>query len=254
VNGSALYVGHVSHARLGATRHGFRYRIYQHLVDLDDLPALDASSRIFGWNRRRLVTFRDADHVEGATRSVREHLAAALAAHGIDAPARVRLLTHCRVLGYVFNPVSFYFCDDARGRRTAIVAEVNNTFGERHRYVLREDAAGGDGAFRTKKVFHVSPFMSLDGTYRFEIEEPGERLDIRIDLLRQGTHVFATRLLLERRPWTDGTLAGVLATHPLMPWQVTAHIHAQAFALWRKRLRYHPKPPYDPSAARGEIP
>jgi DUF1365 family protein len=253
VNGSALYVGHVSHARLGATRHGFRSRIYQHLVDLDDLPTLDASSRIFGWNRRRLVTFRDADHVAGPPRGVREHLIAVLAAHGVEAPARVRLLTHCRVLGYVFNPVSFYFCDDADGRRTAVVAEVNNTFGERHCYVLRSGTAPGGGALRAKKVFHVSPFMNLDGTYEFEIGEPGERLEIRIDLLRQGTRVFASRLSLERRPWTDRALARVLATHPVMPWQVTAHIHAQAFALWRKRLRYHPKPPYDPSAAGGGV-
>jgi DUF1365 family protein len=246
VNGSALYVGRVLHARLGGTTHGFRYPIYQHLVDLADLPALDASSRIFGWNRRRLVTFRDTDHFADASRGVGENLATTLAAHGIAAPARVRLLTQCRVLGYVFNPVSLYFCDDADGRRTAIVAEVNNTFGERHCYVL-----GAGGRVHEKKVFHVSPFMPLDGTYEFEIGEPGDTLEIRIDLRRQGTRVFTSRLSLERRPWTDRTLARVLVTHPLMPWQVTAAIHRQAFALWRKRLRYYPKPPYDPSAARG---
>jgi hypothetical protein len=93
--------------------------------------------------------------------------------------------------------------------------------------------------------------MSLDGTYAFEIGEPGDRIDIRIELARQGVRAFISHLRLERMPWTDRTLARLLVTRPLMPWLVTAAIHRQAFALWRKRLRYHPKPPYDPLAARG---
>ena len=251
--GSCLYAGRVSHGRLGTTRHGFSYPIYLHLIDLDEVAAKSERSCLFGWNRPRLVTFHDADHFSDRSRSVRQNLERVLAAHGVAPPARVRLLTQCRLLGYVFNPVSFYFCDDASGCRTAVVAEVNNTFGERHCYVLRANGAAMPERLREKKVFHVSPFMSLDGTYEFEIGEPGARLDIRIDLLRAGTRVFTSTLSLESRPWTDASLAWVLARYPGMPFQVTAAIHRQAFALWRKRLHYHPKPPYDPEAARGGL-
>jgi len=250
-SGSCLYVGHVWHGRLGATRHGFRYPIYLHLLDLDELPALDSRSRLFGWNRARLVTFRDRDHFADRSKGVRANLEAVLAGHGLPRPARVRLLTQCRVLGYVFNPVSFYFCDDAAGQRTAVVAEVNNTFGERHCYVL--PPAGEGGLVHEKKVFHVSPFMSLDGTYEFGIGEPGPHLDIRIDLRREGERVFTSRLSLDRRPADDGALARVLVRYPLMPLKVIGAIHRQAFALWRKRLRFYPKPPYDPGAARGGL-
>ncbi len=153
----------------------------------------------------------------------------------------------------MFNPVSFYFCEDEAGGRTAVVAEVNNTFGERHCYVLPGNGAVAPQRHREKKVFHVSPFMTLDGTYEFEIGEPAARLDIRIDLLRGGARVFTSALTLEQRPWTDASLARVLVRHPGMPFQVTAAIYRQAFALWRKRLQHHPKPPYDPEAARGGL-
>jgi hypothetical protein len=104
--------------------------------------------------------------------------------------------------------------------------------------------------WREKKVFHVSPFMTLDGTYEFEMQEPADTIDIRIDLTRAGAPAFTSRLVLERRPVTDGALARALLHYPLMPWQVIAAIHRQAFSLWRKRVPYHPKPPYDPEAAR----
>lgn len=276
-SGSALYVGTVTHHRFGAPAHTFRHPTYMHLVDLDEIDDLDRRMRLFGRNRRwRPVVFRDADHLGEPGRRVAQNLRAWLAGEGVEWPGgRVLLLTHCRVFGHVFNPVSFYYCLDPQGGLQVIVAEVNNTFGERHAYLLRAgeqaDADGDPGAlaaggvapaatgaggrhvWRTKKVFHVSPFFSLDGTYRFEMDLPSDRVRARIDLTVQGRTVFTATLALERRPLDDRTLAWLLFRYPLVTLRVLAAIHWEALRLWRKGAPYRPKPPYDPEAARGGL-
>jgi DUF1365 family protein len=249
---SRLYVGTVMHHRLTQPRHRFRYRVYYHLLDLDELDSLEHRLRLFGYRRRRPVRFLDADHLGGRGRPVRESVCDYLRSNGIaDRPARIDLLTQCRVFGFVFNPVSFYYCYAGDESLIAVVAEVHNTFGERHCYLLRADQALGGNQWHEKKVFHVSPFLTLAGTYAFEMGMPGDRLDIGIDLERGGSKVFTSRLALEARPLTDAALCGVLVRYPLMPHAIVAAIHRQAFALWRKGLTYYPKPPYDPEAARG---
>ena len=249
---SRLYVGHVMHHRLTEPQHRFRYRVYYHLIDLDELDMLDGRLRLFGYRRARPVRFRDADHLDAQGRPLSEHVRQYLIGQGVTTSiARIELLTQCRVFGFVFNPVSFFYCFSADEVLAAIVAEVHNTFGERHCYLLRAGETAVGNHWHEKKVFHVSPFMTLAGTYEFEMGMPGERLAIRIDLGRGGSKVFTSRLALEARPLTDAALAGLLLRYPLMPHAVLAAIHRQAFALWRKGLTYHPKPPYDPEAARG---
>lgn len=261
MTGSALYVGHVMHHRLTDPQHRFRYRIYYHLLDLDDLDRLETRLRLFGHRRPRPVRFRDDDHLGQPGVPVKENLQRFLREQGVAEPiGRVLLLTQCRVFGFVFNPVSFYYCYQAApggaapgapDRLVAVVAEVHNTFGDRHCYLLKAGEAGSGILWHEKKVFHVSPFLTLAGTYEFELGTPDRRLDIRVDLSRDGRKVFTSRLALERRPLTDRALAGVLLRYPLMPLAVVAAIHRQAFALWRKGLRYYPRPAYDPEAARG---
>lgn len=256
---SALYAGLVVHQRVGAVRHGFRYRVYMHLIDLDELETLDRDLRLFGYNRSRAVAFHDRDHLGDPARSVKDNLAEFLRSQGVEPPGGpIRLLTNCRVLGYVFNPVSFFYCYDQAGLVRAIVAEVHNTFGEQHCYLLRDaetrggtGASGADRVWHEKKVFHVSPYMSLDGTYRFELGVPGDGFQARIDLHRQESLVFASRLTLTRIPLNDRTLARLLVAYPLMTLRVIGSIHWQALRLWLKGAIYHPKPPYDPEAARG---
>jgi DUF1365 family protein len=249
---SRLYVGEVLHRRVTEPQHQFRYRVYYHLFDLDELDALDRRLRLFGYRRTRPVRFRGAQMVGVAGRPVSENIREYLQGQGVTVSvARIELLTQCRVLGFVFNPVSFFYCFGADGRLVAVVAEVHNTFGERHCYLLRAGDAVAGNHWHEKKVFHVSPFMTLAGTYEFEMGIPGERLDIRIDLSRGGSTVFTSRLALEARPLTDRALAGMLVRYPLMPHAVLVAIHRQALALWRKGLTYYPKPPYDPEAARG---
>lgn len=249
---SRLYVGTVAHDRLTAPAHRFRYRVYYHLLDLDELATLEGRLRLFGYRRRRLVRFLDSDHLGDPSTPVATNVRSFLKARGVAGPiARIEVLTQCRVLGFVFNPVSFYYCYADDASLAAIVAEVHNTFGERHCYLLRADQAQGGNLWHEKKVFHVSPFLTLAGTYAFEMGLPGDRLAIRIDLQRGGTPVFTSRLDLEARPLTDAALCGLLVRYPLMPHRIVGAIHRQAFALWRKGLRYYPKPPYDPGAARG---
>lgn len=258
---SGLYTGTVTHHRLGTPEHRFTSPLAMYLLDLDELDDLDRSLRLFGRNRRRPVSFRDGDCLGSGAGPVAEKLRRLTDGEGLAWPGGpVRLLTQCRVFGYVFNPASFYYLFDRAGRLASVVADVSNTFGERHPYVLRpEDAeprGGPDAArlvWRDKKVFHVSPFLSLDGTYRFTFTAPGERCAVGIDLSVGGQTRIATSLSLRREPLTDTALARTLVRMPFATVRVVAGIHWQALRLWRKGAPFRTRPPYDPQAARGGL-
>ncbi len=237
---SALYEGHVMHARLEPARNVFRYPVYMTLVDLDELPELDRRLRFFGWNRSRPASLQDRDHID---------VRAYLAEHGVDLGGRGRilLLTNLRVLGYVFNPVSFYWCYAEDGSLACIVAEVSNTFGERLPYLLRGDALRYD----SEKRLHVSPFMPMEQRYTWQFSEPEERILARIDLHDAAGKPFVATLAAERVELTNASLARFLVRYPLMPLKVTALIHLQAVRLWWKRVPFHRKPPFEPG--RGSL-
>jgi len=244
-----LYTGHVWHER-SAPRHAFRYRTYMHLFDLDAVGAINGTFRLLGYNRARPVSLHDADHFDG--RPLREGIEHALVSRGHAWPGgRVLLLTHGRVAGYVFNPVSFFYCFDPDDRLSTVVAEVNNTYGERHVYVLPPGEAAGRSH---KKEFHVSPFFDLDGTYRFDVEPPGEALRVGIDLTVGTQRRFAARLVLARKRLSDGALLGMLARYPLVTAQVMAAIHWEAARLWWKGVPFRDKPAYAPDSARQTQP
>jgi DUF1365 family protein len=249
---SALCEGFVSHRRAGGPAHAFRYPVFLTLLDLDELGALSSRLRLFGCERRRPLSFHERDHLAGSGRGLRAELAEAVRAEGHALPAgRVELLTHCRVFGHVFNPVSFFYCYDADERLALVVAEVNNTFGDRHCYVL--PVVDGGFAWSRKKLLHVSPFQQPDaGTYLFELPPPGELVEAAIDLTRGGETLLGARLRLSRRlPLTDAAIASALLRYPLMTLQVVAAIHFEALRLWWKGAPFFPRPPYDPAAARG---
>jgi len=256
---SALAEGWVSHRRLEDPVHGFRYRVFMLLLDLDELPVLDARLRLFAHERRGVLAFRRRDHLDGGVGSLRAGLAARVRAEGLELPrGRVELLTHPRVFGHVFNPVSFWYCYDEGDRLALVVAEVNNTFGDRHSYVLpvasaREVATDGVTAheWRHKKLMHVSPFMAPDaGSYRFEVAPPAGRIEVAIDLTRGGEPSLRARLSLSRLSLTDRAIASALVRYPFVTLKVVAAIHYEALRLWAKGAPFWSRPPYAPQAAR----
>lgn len=247
---SALYRGHVMHQRVASLRHGFRYPIFMPLLDLAELPALDRSLRLFAYNRAGAVSYRDADHLKNYEGDTRARLTAFFRSCGETLPdGRVLLLTHARIFGYTFNPVSFFYCFDTTGSLRFVVAEVNNTFGDTHSYLLTGDGAN---AWTTKKVLHVSPFFDMAGSYEWRLPAPGPTLEARCDLRHGGSLSLASRLTMARQPLTDKTLARALLGLPFMTAQVMFGIHWQALKLWFKGARFHRAPRYDPARAAEE--
>ncbi len=248
---SALYEGTLLHVRTVPTRNMFRYPVCFYSLDLDELPELDRRLALFGYNRRNVVSFRDGDHLGDPERPVKENVLAFLSERGVDlgAGGRVVLLTNLRLLGYVFNPVSYFYCYRADGALAAIVAEVGNTFGERHSYLLSSENQIKDGARRVyehPKRMHVSPFFGTDQTYRFSFTEPGERVRAGVGIIEGDQRPFWAELTGIRRPLTNAGLARALARYPLMSQQVTGLIHWQAVKLAMKKVPFHRKPRFSP--------
>ncbi len=239
---SAVYEGTLAHARHGPRRHGFSYRVYLLYLDVEELPALLAGAGPLRAGRFGLLSFARQDYLAGA-----DDLAAAAkdrveAALGFRPAGPVRLLAHVRSLGYVFNPVSFYYCFAADGRTLqAIVAEITNTpWGERHTYVVRAGPDGAADAFA--KTFHVSPFFGMDQRYRWSFGVPGEALRVEMRNEEGGREVFRAVLALRRRAWSPAALWRTALRLPLMAWKVHAAIYLQALLLWVKRTPFHPNP------------
>jgi hypothetical protein len=242
---ASLYVGAVTHRRLRPRKHALRYRTYALLIDLDELPAIDRALRFFSHNRFNIFSVYDRDYGCGDGRPLREHVERCMRAAGF-APdgGTIRLLTMPRILGYAFNPLSFFFCHTRDGALRAILYEVNNTFGQRHSYFLPVAADAGEVVRQScKKQFYVSPFMGMDMTYEFVVTPPGEKLSIAV-IERDATGVVLTATQAQSRiDLNDAALARVFFTHPLLTLKVVAGIHFEALRLWAKGLRIQKRPP-----------
>jgi len=238
---SALFLGDVVHARLRPRRHKLHYRVFSLLLDLDELPALGASSRLFGYNRRAALSFWDKDHGDGSPAGLRPWIEARLREAGCAEDGMgIRVLCYPRIFGYVFNPLTVYFCDDPDGRLRAILYEVCNTFGERHTYVIAvEDDGAGPVHHGCAKELYVSPFMPMACFYRFHIEPPGETVLVRIDEQDADGPLLVASFTGRRRPMTDRALLGALVRYPLMTLKVMAGIHWEALRIWRKGVPIH---------------
>lgn len=241
---SGLYVGEVVHVRLGARRHRLRYAVFQLLIDLDETRALDRCLRLLSIGRPNLFSHFDSDHGEGRSGALRAFVEEKLAEHGLSIDGGpIRLLAMPRVLGFVFNPLSIYFCHRPEGPLAAIVYEVNNTFGGRHWYVL---PAGPDRIVRQHcaKAFHVSPFLAMNLTYDFEITPPGETVVARVTARNaDGAPVIVTSFAGRRRELSDGVLLSQALALPLMTLKVVAGIHFEALRMLLKGIRSAPPPP-----------
>ncbi|RDV03592.1 DUF1365 domain-containing protein [Undibacter mobilis] len=245
VGHSCLYTGTVMHRRLKPHAHRLNYRAFWCLLDLDELPDLSARLTFFSLERFNLFGFRTTDHGDGSNRPLRAQVDAHLATAGIDLKGgAIRLLCMPRFLGFVFNPISVYYCYDRSGALRALLYQVHNTFRQRHSYLIPVDSRPGEPIEqRCLKAFYVSPFMDMDIAYRFRVQPPDERVALVIECSDADGPVLIASLAGERQALTDTALLRVFLSFPLMTLKVVAGIHWEALKLWIKGMRLRPRPP-----------
>ncbi|MGV3551181.1 DUF1365 domain-containing protein [Rhizobium sp.] len=248
---SALYPGHVSHVRLKPRIHRLNYRIYSLLLDLDELDELDRRLTWFSVDRFNLFSFRRKDRGDGTGQDLKGQVERAMRSAGIEPDGGpIRLLTMPRLLGWAFNPLSTFFCYRRDGSLAAILWEVDNTFRQRHAYMIPVDAVGADGEIvqHCDKAFYVSPFMEMGLAYAFRVQPPDETLSIRIDVSDAEGKVLGARHVARKQQLTDRALLSAFFAIPLLTLKVVGGIHWEALKIWLKRVRLvaRPAPPENP--------
>ncbi|MBW0269665.1 hypothetical protein ATM97_00615 [Nocardia sp. MH4] len=229
----------IRHTRLAPIRHAFRYRGHSWLVDLDRLPR-------FPWWLRPFVGFDAGDHLGERGGSLRAAIDGYLATQGIDLRGgRVLMLAGARAFGYVFDPLTLYWCRDRDGTPVCVIAEVRNTYGGAHRYLLRPD---GDGRARVGKEFYVSPFNPVAGEYRLRVPEPDATLRVSITLVTDRP-IFVATMAGRCVPATTGAIVRAVLTDPIPPLLVAARIRWQGVLLWARGLPVVPRPVAVPEEA-----
>jgi len=234
----ALVAGRVTHHRTGRVRHAFRYSVYQWLVDLDALPEQP-------WYLRPFARFSAADHLGDPDSSIKANVEHYLSLNGIElgASGRIVMLANARVLDHVFDPLSVFWCFDAHDALVCIVAEVHNTYGERHVYLLPPHASGATTA---DKAFHVSPFFDVSGRYEMRFELSPRVVSSTVLLRRQGTVAFTATFAGRPIPATRTAIVGQIIRKPLMPQRVSALIRMHGIWLWLRRLPVLRRPHHQP--------
>ena len=245
---SAVYEGTVRHRRHHPRAHEFSYRMAQLYLDLDEVDSLFAKRWLWSSRGRNLAEFRRSDYLGAPdiplVEAVRDRIEAST---GMRPGGPIRMLSHLRYGGFVFNPVSFYYCYAADGQQLEhVVAEITNTpWKERHAYVLPiADAQRRGRAWHWDfdKAFHVSPFMAMQRAYHWSFTAPADDLRVHMEVLREGEREFDATVSLQRSPLDGKSLARVLWRYPLMTAQVVGAIHWQALRLWVKRTPVHDHP------------
>jgi DUF1365 family protein len=236
---SAFFAGRVMHMRLAPKRHQFRYRVFSLLLDIDALDAVANRIRLLKLDRFGLISFYRSDHGPRDGSDLRAWVDAELARIGVRAPAQVRLLSFPRILGVGFNPISVFYCYDENGTPSAVIYEVKNTFGDQVAYAMALDAQDVSHRHGAQKEMYVSPFVSLDQTYRFSMQFPGEELALRIKQgAGQADELIATHNA-QRMALSDRNAVKLLMSHPMMSLKVIVAIHFEALRLFLKGVRFH---------------
>jgi DUF1365 family protein len=250
---SGIYTGSVTHARTRPRKHRLSYRVFWFLLDLDELEKLSAKLRLFSLCRFNLFSFFESDHAAAAHIPLRRQIETMLSDAGIDLDGgAIRLLCMPRVFGYVFNPISVYFCHRAAGELAAIIYEVTNTFGQRHSYLIPVDRDEAELRQTIKqsarKALYVSPFIDMNITYDFRVMEPAETVSLTVRGSDPEGLLISASMIGMRSEFSDRALIRVALTHPLLTLKVVGGIHWEALKLWIKgvRLVHRPAPPASP--------
>ena len=239
---SAIYRGEVVHDRRRPKHHRLRYDVFSMLLDLDELPELDRRFSLFGYNRWAPLGFHDSDHGPTTGESLRPWVEDRMREAGLDPDGgAIRLMCYPRIFGYVFNPLSVFFCYRRDGTLAAILYEVCNTYQERHTYVIPSGDPGRTVIRQScRKALYVSPFIGMESDYRFRIVPPAETVSIVIRQEDADGLLLAASFRGERAALTGRSLAHSLASFPLLTLKIIAAIHWEAARLWFKGFRVFP--------------
>ena len=243
---NAIYFAKVMHKRLTPKEHGFSYNVYYLHLPLSKLNELSKLKKL-KYNRRGLISFWEKDHGACNITGLESWARNLLASNNLSkADGEIIMLSLPRVLGYVFNPVSFFFCFDKAGALRTVIAEVNNTFGETHNYICvkeNEDIITADDWMQADKMFHVSPFLEREGHYKFRFDYSPQKIGIWIDLYDPAQNKkLITSLMGKLEPLNDESIANAFWKHPLVTLKTIILIHLHAFKLFRKGMKYIVKP------------
>ena len=248
---SNLYEGEITHARTKPVKHNFSFPIYTFVLDLDELELLDKEIRFFGYNRGSVFTLYDSDYLGSGQGSIKEKLKNWLTKFGYEEKyTTVKMITTLRVFKHTFNPVIFYYCLDSEDNIVYHVAEVHNTFGEGHLYILKNGKKSKVGTeYLVPKEFHVSPFNKVEGDYNFHFSQLKEKLDVRINVSKNNKNFFYARISGNAQKITRYKLVKLIMKYPLRTLLVIPKILAEAAKLYYvKNLEIIDKP--DPSSER----
>ena len=246
---SCLYQCRVMHNRLSPRKHKFYYTIFMFYLDLDEIDMLSQKLRFLSRNNFNLFNFKDKEHLQlpvgnpDKTKNTKQHLLQYVKEKGLQEPVhKIYLLTNLSVLGYNFNPVSFYFCFDTNNYPLCCVIEISNTFGEMKLFFLDKNCFT-ENIFRleTKKYFYVSPFIDHDASFDFNLSLPGEKINLRIDDIKNGERFFISTVTGDAKPLSDGNLFFSFLRFPFVTLKIIAMIHWNAFILWLKKIPYYKK-------------
>ena len=237
------------HHRLAPKKHRFEYSIFMFYIDLDELQVLKKKLLFVSHNRFNLFSFKDKEHLQlpaGApdkSKPVKQQILDYLVLNGVNrAPHRIMLLTNLSILGYNFNPVSFYYCFDANNAPLYCIAEVSNTFREMKPYFLGPETRQAETFhLNTTKYFYVSPFIAHNTNFDFNITIPGKKLSVRIDDFDDTKRFFISTLTGTQKALTDSRLLWYFLRFPFLTLRVMGLIHWQAFRLWIKKIRFYKK-------------
>lgn len=242
---SSLYNCHVFHKRVSPVEYAFTSRIFMWMLDLDEVDSLVKANRFLSHNRFNLYSFRDEDHLYLGHPTLRENVEAYLSSEGVsEKPARICLLTNLRTMGYVFNPVSFYFCEDSDGQALAVIVEVHNTFGELKPFLLtKEDLQKNRFQKKYPKLFYISPFSDLDQKLEIKVELPGNKLALYVNNYEKGDEkpFFRSSLTGNAVKLNNRSLLAYSLRFPLITLKVITLIHWHALKLYLKKVPFHKK-------------
>lgn len=236
---TCIYKGSVNHTRRRPKQHRLHYRVFSLFIDLNELHSINAENNSLRINRPGLFSFWERDHGKGDPVGLKDWVLSHLAQSGFETDnVSVCLLCYPRILGYVFNPLSVYYCYDRNGLLIASLHEVNNTFGEKHIYVLGRSTSLHKAQYQqtAQKNLAVSPFTTMDGTYQFKMNLPNENLHLHIGLHDAEGKVMSASFTGKRRPISDRELFLAFIQYPLMTLKVTLGIHFEALRLWLKGI------------------